>query len=189
MSRWQDQLTQLTTQLTQQIERPKWDQLFMMSAVLVSSRSTCCRIQTGTLFVKDDRIRSIGYNGVCAGNQHCRDYWHQRWQSEHTDVYPTFEAFLSSSLFQEAHHQNEVVQEVHGEVNAIAYAARNGIGLDGCTVYTVYSPCFRCARQLVSVGVRRVVYLELYEREKAAVTFLKNHGIQVESYSHTGAES
>ena len=55
--------------------RPNWDELFMEECKLWSRRSTCMRIQTGAVLVKDKRTISTGYNGVCTGDVHCVDYW------------------------------------------------------------------------------------------------------------------
>lgn len=46
----------------------------------------------------------------------------------------------------------------HAEANLIAFAARQGIRTDGCTVYVTHQPCASCARTLIQAGVFRVVY-------------------------------
>jgi dCMP deaminase len=45
----------------------------------------------------------------------------------------------------------------HAERNAIYHAARNGISLDGSTLYIPWFPCMDCARAIVQVGIRRLV--------------------------------
>ena len=48
----------------------------------------------------------------------------------------------------------------HAERNAIYAAARAGVPLDGCKMYTDWFPCVECARAIVQVGIR-----ELFCRE------------------------
>lgn len=45
----------------------------------------------------------------------------------------------------------------HAEANLVAFAAREGIRTDGCTVYVTHSPCASCARTLIQAGIREVV--------------------------------
>ncbi len=54
-------------------KRIKWDQYFMMQAVLLASRSTCERLSVGAVIVRDKRIIAGGYNGSVAGDDHCID--------------------------------------------------------------------------------------------------------------------
>lgn len=48
----------------------------------------------------------------------------------------------------------------HAEENAVAFAARYGIGLAGMTAYVTHMPCARCARSLIQAGIRRIIYAE-----------------------------
>lgn len=46
----------------------------------------------------------------------------------------------------------------HAEANLVAFAAREGIRTEGCTVYVTHHPCSACARTLIQAGIRSVVY-------------------------------
>jgi dCMP deaminase len=46
---------------------------------------------------------------------------------------------------------------VHAEANLVAHAARNGIKLEGATIYVTHFPCAQCAALLIQAGVRVVV--------------------------------
>lgn len=46
----------------------------------------------------------------------------------------------------------------HAEQNLIAFAAREGIRTNGCTVYTTHHPCASCAKALIQAGIDTVVY-------------------------------
>ncbi len=47
-------------------ERIEWNEYFMMSCILISSRSSCKRLKVGCILVKDNRIIASGYNGHIA---------------------------------------------------------------------------------------------------------------------------
>jgi deoxycytidylate deaminase len=47
---------------------------------------------------------------------------------------------------------------VHSEEAAIATAARNGIKLDGATIYVTGIPCHLCLRKLMGAGIKRIIY-------------------------------
>ena len=50
--------------------RPTWDEYFKQITYLVSTRSSCEKLNVGCLFVKDNRIIAQGYNGYIAGCEH-----------------------------------------------------------------------------------------------------------------------
>jgi len=52
--------------------------------------------------------------------------------------------------------------DTHAEANAIAFAAKNGVSLEGSTLYLTLSPCVSCAQLIANSGIDRVVYLEKY---------------------------
>lgn len=45
----------------------------------------------------------------------------------------------------------------HAEANLIAFAARQGIRTEGCTVYVTHCPCSGCAKALIQAGIKKVV--------------------------------
>ena len=131
------------------LTRPSWDEYFMMVAKLVASRSTCHSRAVGAVIVKDRRILSSGYNGSPPGDWHCIDrgecYWRQ--PENHVEGIPP----------------HDLSRAIHAEVNAVAHAARNGIKLDGSTVYTTLSPCMNCLKVLISTGVKKVFFEHIYD--------------------------
>lgn len=46
----------------------------------------------------------------------------------------------------------------HAEANMIAFAARNGIVTDNCTVVVTHMPCAACTRTLIQAGIKTVLY-------------------------------
>jgi deoxycytidylate deaminase len=61
----------------------------------------------------------------------------------------------------------EFGRSVHAEMDAIISAARRGISLDGCTLYTTTFPCHNCARHIIASGIMKVVYVEPYPKSQA----------------------
>lgn len=117
----------------------------------VSTLSHCTRFKVGAVLVKDGNIISFGYNGTPTGMDNC---------CERDNV--------------------TVPHVIHGEVNAILKAAKNGTSIDGATMYLTLSPCLDCSKLILQSGIKRVVYLTEY-RNLDGVEFLKNF-IEVKHY-------
>ena len=130
--------------------RKDWDECFMnMCELLAKERSTCVRLNTAAIITRHNRSVSMGYNGVPSGHKHCIDYdWCHNDGAYVLDGRP--------------HHDWSINNEIHGEMNAILYAAKEGIPLDGCTIYTLYSPCIECAKAIDTVGIQTVYYRHFY---------------------------
>ena len=141
----------------------KWENSFLKMALLVSEHSTCIRKKVGAVLVKDNRVISMGYNGVLPNEEHCEDKF-KDYEDNH-DFYTLHNKFSRSN-------------EVHAEQNCIAYAAKHGIGTNGATLYVTTSPCNDCAKLIVASGIKKVVYLEFYDREPEGVDLLSKKGIE-----------
>jgi deoxycytidylate deaminase len=61
----------------------------------------------------------------------------------------------------------EYGRAVHAEMAAITDAARRGISVRGCTLYTTTFPCHNCAKHIVAAGIAQVVYIEPYPKSYA----------------------
>lgn len=118
--------------------RPDWPEYFSGIAEAVSRRATCPRASVGAVIVSSEhRILATGYNGSAPGEPHCIDIG--------CDVV-------------DGHCQ----RTQHAEVNAVAYAARNGVSVAGGHLYlwiggvanpTVATVCRECAKVLKAAGV------------------------------------
>jgi dCMP deaminase len=118
-----------------------WDQYFMKIAEVVSTRATCQRKQVGSVIVRDRMILSTGYNGSIRGLPHCDEVGH---------------------LMEDEH----CVRVVHSEANAIVQAARNGVAIEGSTIYVTASPCWSCFKLIANAGIKRICYGEFYRDER-----------------------
>jgi dCMP deaminase len=54
------------------------------------------------------------------------------------------------------------VRTVHAEANAIVQAARNGVRIEGASIYVTASPCWGCFRLVANAGISRVCFGEFY---------------------------
>ena len=61
----------------------------------------------------------------------------------------------------------EFGRAVHAEMDAMLSCGRAGIDLLGTTLFSTTFPCHNCAKHVVAAGVRRVVYIEPYEKSQA----------------------
>jgi dCMP deaminase len=121
--------------------RASWDEYFMNIATEVATRSTCDRKHVGAVVVRDKSILATGYNGSVRGLAHCDDDGH---------------------LMEDGH----CVRTVHAEANAIVQAARNGMRIEGASIYVTASPCWGCFRLIANGGIVRVVFGEFYRDQK-----------------------
>lgn len=157
----------------------KIDFFFRLVAVHAEA-STCLKHKTGCIIVRPDgSIASSGYNGVCSGQEHCDTYWknimHELWGPEADE-----EKWIASPDFRLAHREWSKSHEIHAERNALYFAARNGVPVKGCTLFTRLSPCLHCAISCHLLGIQTVIYLKKYNEE--GLTYLRENGIHVVPY-------
>lgn len=129
----------------------KFVDAYMDTAVRFSMLSTAKRLQVGSVIVKDNRILSIGYNGMPAG-----------WTNECED--------------EEGKTKPEVV---HAEANAIIKLARDGESGLGSEIFITHAPCINCAKMIYGAGISKVYYKYTY-RDTIGLDFLKKCGIDIE---------
>jgi dCMP deaminase len=134
-------------------QRASWDEYFMNIAKEVATRSTCDRKFVGAVIVRDRSILATGYNGSIRGLAHCDEEGH---------------------LMEEGH----CVRTVHAEANAIVQAARNGVRIDGASIYVTASPCWGCFRLIANGGIVRIVFGEFY-RDNKIFEFSQKLGIEL----------
>jgi len=116
---------------------PSWDEWFIKIMYLVASKSKDPKTKIGAVLVRDRRIISTGYNGLCRG--------------VNDDVPSRLVRPAKYNWFE------------HGERNAIFAAARHGIATEGTTMYTNGVPCTDCARAVIQAGVEAIVVHKPYE--------------------------
>ena len=133
----------------------------MQAAHLYAGLSTARRLKVGALIVKDDRIISIGYNGMPGG-------WDNECEYKHYSLGNPNDFELKSKP-----------EVLHAETNAIAKLARSTeSGLDA-DLFVTHSPCLDCAKLIYQSGIKRVFYANAY-RDDSGINFLKSSGVEVE---------
>ena len=137
--------------------KQKFVNLYSDIAKRVAELSYAQRLHVGAIVVKDDRIISLGYNGMPAG-----------WDNDCEDV-------LVDGISSVLKTKSEVL---HAESNAIAKLAKSNDSGDGADPFITHSPCLECAKLIYQSGISRVYYGENY-RDDAGVKFLKKSGIEV----------
>ncbi len=138
------------------------DKNFINIAKEIATASKCVSKQVGAVIVKDGRILSTGYNGTPAGFTNCCEYWDNQYTKEHHEWSKTY--------------------EIHAEMNAIIWAAREGISINGATIYVTLEPCSDCSKNIIASGMKRIVYETSYEHTNSEVitTFIKENGVVIE---------
>ena len=132
-----------------QEKRLGWHEYFMSVAHLISRRATCTRGHIGAVIVRDHNILSTGYNGAPTGLPHCNDTNCRIYRSTHPDG--TVE--------------ENCVNTIHAEINAIAQAAKHGVSIKDADIYITASPCIHCLKVLINVGIRTIYYDKPYKIE------------------------
>lgn len=153
-------------------KKPSFEDIYMDLAESLAVRSHCVKAQVGAVLTKDTRIISLGYNGPPAGTHNCDEVWPE-------DGCPR-DSKGSCSL------------ALHAEQNAILYASKNGVSIDGSTLFVTLSPCIACARVIYSVGIKKVFFKRSYAQFKGipndeGVDFLRKFGVEVVQYQKENA--
>jgi len=134
--------------------KTKFIQLYSDIAARVAELSSARRLQVGAIIVRDDRIISMGYNGMPSG-------WDNNCETEQAD------GALKT--------RPEVL---HAESNCISKVARSTESALGADLFVTHSPCLECAKLIYQSGIHRVYYGKQY-RSDDGVRFLKQSSIQV----------
>ena len=134
--------------------KEKFLSAYMDVAERFAELSSARRLHVGAIVVKDDRIISIGYNGMPSG-----------WDNDCENV-------LEDNTLKS---KPEVL---HAETNAIAKLAKSTESGDGAVLFVTHSPCLDCAKLIFQSGIRSVFYRDSY-RSTDGTAFLEKSGVNV----------
>ncbi len=126
--------------------------------------STAKRLQVGAIVVKNDRIISIGYNGMPSG-------WDNNCEDEIGHVLDDANNIVEIRL-------KTKPEVIHAEANAIAKLAKSTDSGDGADMFLTHAPCIDCAKQIFTSGIKKVYFGEHYRNEDG-LTFLEKCGIEI----------
>lgn len=133
--------------------RLKWEQYFMLNAHLISMRSTCNRLNVGSVLVKNNRIISTGYNGGISGDDHCLD----------AGCYVV---------------DNHCLRCLHSEENAILQCALQGVSTKGSQIYVTHFPCIHCMKKILQAGITKIYYTHDYKNHEYCYHLLKISNVE-----------
>lgn len=118
---------------------------FINIALEISKWSKCVSRKVWAIIVRDSRILSTWYNWTPSWYINCNDFWwwvhiswkHWDWSSKH---------------------------EIHAEMNAILWAARNWVKIEWASVYCTYQPCYECTKNLIWAGIKKIYYKDKWKK-------------------------
>jgi dCMP deaminase len=140
--------------------KSKYIDAYMQTAHIFANCSTAIRLKVGAIVVKDDRIISIGYNGMPSGwDNNCED--EIRYPDAHGITLKT---------------KPEVL---HAEMNALMKLAKSTESGDQATMFITHAPCMDCAKGIYQAGIKSIYYRTSY-RDSAGVEFLEKCGVKIE---------
>lgn len=142
----------------------KWAKRYMSMAYLVGSWTSCLSRKVGCVITVNRRVVATGYNGAPAGVPSCTELGYCLRQGSKS----------GENL--------EQCQAVHAEQNAITWAAKYGVALEGADIYVTTYPCITCMKLIVASGIKRLFYTEEYNsplaRELAEKAGIETYQIQ-----------
>jgi dCMP deaminase len=149
--------------------KEKFKRAYMKTAETFAELSSARRLKVGAIVVKDDRIISIGYNGMPAGwDNNC----------EYEDV-----GFLDAVFGQPqtliTHGLKTRSEVLHAEMNSLMKLAKSNESGNQASMFVTHAPCIECAKGIYQAGIKEVFYRSDY-RSSDGVEFLKKCNINVE---------
>jgi dCMP deaminase len=130
--------------------KQKFIDAYMKVAETFAGLSSAKRLNVGAIVVKDDRIISIGYNGMPSG-------WDNVCETEDNVTKP---------------------EVLHAESNAIAKLAKSPESGECATIFITHAPCIDCAKLIYQSGIATVYYKTDY-RSTQGLDFLNKSGVKV----------
>ncbi len=122
-------------------------------ARVYGSLSTAERLKVGCIIVKDDRIISIGYNGMPSG---------------------------ASNVCEEDGKTKPAV--IHAEANAITKLAKSTESGQDSYMFCTYAPCVNCAKLIMQSGIIKYYYEFDYKNDDG-ISLLNTYGkVEVHKY-------
>ena len=145
--------------------KQKFIEAFMNAAEVFAALSSARRLHVGAIIVKDNRIISIGYNGMPSG-----------WDNTCEDVITPSLPYLQG----DGPTLKTKPEVLHAETNAIAKLAKSTESGDGATMFITHAPCLDCAKLIYQSGIKSVYYRNTY-RNTDGVDFLNKCNIEVKN--------
>lgn len=139
--------------------RDKYLQLFMAQAYAAESQSEAKRERVGCIIVSPTGGMVTGWNGQPPGH--------------HTNCCE------NTSVMENGVERMKTDRSVlHAENNAMGWAMRSGLSLEGAWLFSTVSPCDVCARAIIPSGIKRVYFHRMHD-DMLGIELLAEAGIDV----------
>jgi dCMP deaminase len=134
--------------------RPTFQEIYLKLAHLLAARSTCRRLQVGTVITSTDfrKVLAVGYNGNATGLPNTCD----REEPGNCGC-------------------------LHSEENAVINC--DSPRHVEKVVFVTHLPCVQCAKRLINLGNVKSVYYATDYRIKDSIALLKSVGVEVQQLS------
>ena len=145
--------------------KEKFKTVYMKVAEDFAQLSHARKLKVGAIIVKDNRIISVGYNGMPQG-----------WDNECEEVV-TEEGEFEPNVWYKT--RPEVI---HAEMNAIAKVAASTESASGASMFCTHTPCTECAKMIVQAGIKEVYVGQVYESDahQSGEDVLIESGVHIE---------
>lgn len=143
--------------------KKKFIDYFMDVAYRTSQLSYAVRLKVGAIIVKDDRIISIGYNGMPSGWDNNCEFENKNPQTQNTELITRKEV-------------------LHAESNCLAKLAKSNDSGMGATLFITHAPCIECAKLIYQGGINSIYYRSAYRSEEG-INFLNKSGVNVTQHT------
>ncbi len=167
--------------------KPKLLDAYMKTAETFAECSTAKRLHVGAIVVKDDRIISIGYNGMPSGWDNDCEYkdfmsidaggWLN--PDEIEERWPFVETSDEDGEVIGRYNLKTKPEVLHAETNAIAKLAKSNESGLGASMFITHAPCLDCAKLVYQSGINTVYYRNSYRNEDG-IQFLEKAGVTIE---------
>lgn len=152
-------------QNTKFIMKQKFINAYMDVAQRFAQLSSAKRLQVGAIVVKDDRIISIGYNGMPSG-------WDNNCEEE------VVVAVIDGVPQKEIKELKTRPEVLHAEMNSLMKLAKSSESGNNAAMFVTHSPCMDCAKGIYQAGIKEVYYKNNY-RSTQGIEFLEKCGVEV----------
>ena len=134
--------------------KAKYIRAHLEVARIYGELSTATRLKVGCIIVKDDRIISIGYNGMPSGG--------------------------SNVCEENGHTKPEVL---HAETNAITKLAKSTESGQDAYMFCTAAPCLDCAKLIIQSGIKEFHFEHRYKSSEGLDLIEKYSNIKVVKYT------
>ena len=134
--------------------KSKYIEAHLEVARVYGKLSTATRLKVGCIIVKDDRIISIGYNGMPSGG--------------------------SNICEEDGHTKPEVL---HAEANAITKLAKSTESGQDAYMFCTFAPCLDCAKLIIQSGIKEFHFEHRYKNNDGLDLIEKYSDIKVVKYT------